>query len=258
MAINAILYAIEFSNFLIGKDYDAILIRGDRYEMLGLAMIAVYKGFKIIHIEGGDISGVVDNKVRGSITKLADYHFCTNKESHTRLINMGVSPDMVWNFGSLDVEYASKVKPKRLRDSNYIMVAHHGIEGEDETELDKALASQKYDIIRVGGNSDYNKGYQGEEFSPEDYINLLRYAKCAVGNSSSLLKEASILGTPVVLVGNRQQNRLMPSNVVQVPCETDKIKLAIEYQLKNKHKPDKIYYQPNTSKKICQQLQEVL
>lgn len=259
MSVSAILYAIEFNNYLVGKNYDCIVLRGDRYEVLGLAVMGAYKGFKIAHIEGGDISGdVVDSKVRHAITHLSDYHFCTNKESHRRLINMGALVDNVWDFGSLDVEFAAKVKPRKLRAKPYILVAHHGIENEDETELDKALNHQKYDIIRVGGNNDYNKEYAAEEFAPEDYINLLRYAKCAVGNSSSLLKEASILGTPIVLVGNRQQNRLMPSNVVQVPCKADKIKLAIQFQMQNKHDKDLTYYKKDTSKMITKTLKEVL
>lgn len=255
MAINAIFYAIEFSNFLIGKDYDAIMIRGDRYEMLLLATIAVYKGFKVIHIEGGDMSGVIDNKVRHAVTHLSDFHFATNEESHKRLINMGIPLDRVWNFGSLDVEFASKVKPERLRQGNYILVAYHPIPDEDPKELDEALKSWKEEsIIRIGSNTDYNQKYGKEEFLPQDFINVLRYAKCAVGNSSALIKEASILGTPVVLVGQRQNNRLMPKNVIQVPCETEPISLAIEYQMKHKPKIDTLYYQKGTSKKICQQL----
>lgn len=140
MTSNSILYAIEFSNFLIGKDYDAIILRGDRYEVLGLAMVASYKGFKIIHIEGGDLSGdVIDSKVRHAITHLSDFHFATNKEAHQRLIAMGAPPERVWNFGSLDVEFANAVKPKKLRNKLYILVAYHPILNEDEKELDKAL-----------------------------------------------------------------------------------------------------------------------
>lgn len=259
MAINAIFYTIEFNNFLAGKDYDAIIIRGDRYEMLGLAMCAVYKGFKIIHIEGGDESGVVDNKVRHAISQLADWHFCTNEEALKKLIGMGVSPSKVWNYGSLDVEFADRVEPKKERNKNYILVAYHGIEGEDPDELDKALTKfKKYDIIKIGGNSDYNKKYGSEEFPPDMYINLLRNASCLVGNSSSLIKEASITGVGVVLIGDRQHKRLMPRNVVQVPCKEENIKQAINFQLKSKYERDNIYFKPNTSKEICNQIKKQL
>lgn len=259
MTVSSILYAVEFNNFLKGKDYDAIIIRGDRYEMLGLAMVAVYKGFTVVHIEGGDQSGVVDNKVRHAITHLSDYHFCTNEESHKRLIGMGAPLDRVWNYGSLDVEYASKVPKQKLKERPYLLVAYHPIDGEDEQELETALSTYKqFDIIRIGSNKDYGRSYGAEQFSPETYINMMRGAACCIGNSSSLIKEASILGVGVVLVGDRQKNRLMPSNVLSVPNETERIKNGISYQLGNKAKKDLLYYKPNTSKAIATKLKEIL
>ena len=259
MSVNSILYAIEFNNYLSGKDYDAVIIRGDRYEMLGLAMVSVYHGLKVVHIEGGDESGVVDNKVRHAITHLSDLHFCTNRLSHKRLVNMGVPLDKIWNFGSLDVEFASKVKKKRIKKDKYIMVAYHPIDGEDENELSKAFLNfLNYEIIKVGSNTDYGRGYGSEEFSPEDYINLMRGASVCVGNSSSLLKEASILGTPVVLVGDRQQNRLKPTNVISVPCEAKRIRSAIEFQIQNERRVDHVYHQKGTSKNICRTIKEQL
>ena len=259
MASSSILYSVEFNNFLINNEFDYILARGDRYEVLPMVMVASYKGIPVIHIEGGDLSGMIDNKVRYAITHLSDYHFVTNKESHTRLVNVGVPLDRIWNFGSLDVEFASKVEPKKLRNKNYILVAYHPTYNEDENELDKALQSfKKYDIIRIGSNRDAGREYGEDTFSPEDYINLMRGAKVLVGNSSSLLKEASILGVGVVLVGDRQNKRLMPKNIVQVPCEADKIKLAIKYQLGNKYDPDTIYFNEDTSIEIAQKLMEIL
>lgn len=259
MATTSILYGVEFNNFLANNKCDYVLARGDRYEMLPIVMVAVYKGIPIIHIEGGDLSGVIDNKVRHAITHLSDYHFCTNEESHKRLINMGVSPNRVWNYGSLDVEFASKVTPKKLRDKPYILVAYHPILSENENELDEALKSfTEYDIIKIGSNADYGRGYGTEQFSPEDYINLMRYAAVCVGNSSSLLKEASILGASVVNIGTRQEKRLKPKNVLDVPCIAKNIEMGIKYQLENKYKPDLTYYQKNTSRKIVNQLKKIL
>mgnify|MGYP001608998276 CR=1 FL=1 len=259
MEISALFYATEFNNYLANKNYDAVIIRGDRYEMLGLAMVAAYKGLKIIHIEGGDLSGVIDNKVRHAITHLSDYHFCTNEESHRRLINMGVPINKVWNYGSLDVEFASKVKFRRLKKGPYLLVIYHPIENEDENEIEKTLINfKKYTIIKIGSNMDYGRKYGEEEYSPEDYINLMRGAKCCIGNSSSLLKEASVLKVSVVNIGDRQYKRLKPKNVLTVPCKSDRIKLGIDFQLKNKYNIDKIYYQKNTSKKIVKKLKGLL
>lgn len=260
MAVSAIMYAIEFNNFLASKNYDAVIIRGDRFEMLGLAMVACYRGIRIIHIEGGDLSGAVDNKVRQAITQLADYHFVTNEESQIRLVSAGISINNVWNFGSLDVEYTTSIKPKRIKSGPYMVVAFHPIPGEDEKQLEQAVKQfyPDYSIQYITSNKDYGRQYGTENYTPEDYVNLMRGAACLIGNSSSFLKEASILGTPVVNVGSRQEKRLKPKNVLDVPCDTQSIKLAVDFQLKNKYQPDLTYYKADTSKHITAKLKEVL
>jgi len=258
MSVSAIMYAVEFNNYLQGKEHSAVLIRGDRYEMLGLAMVACYRGIPITHLEGGDESGVVDNKVRHAISSISDYHFCTNQSALVRLVNKGISPNRVWNYGSLDVEYALTVPNKRIRKDKYILVAYHPIEGEDEKEVTKALKDFGYEIVNIASNKDYGRTYGQENYNPEDYINLLRYASVCVGNSSSLLKEASVLKVGVVNIGERQQNRLKPKNVIDTPCEAKRIANAIKFQLKNKHEPDYVYYQKDTSKLITKKLKELL
>lgn len=259
-SVFSIMCAIEFNNFLSKNlDVDAILIRGDRYEMLGLTMVALYKGLTIIHIEGGDLSGAVDNKVRYAITHLSDYHFCTNDESHQRLIQNGVPINKVWNFGSLDVEFAKTVEEKKIIEEPYLLVAYHPIEGENENEVERAMSQfTQFKIINIASNNDYGKQFGSDNYSSEDYINLLRFANCCVGNSSSFLKEASILGTPVVNIGSRQNKRLKPHNVVDVPCKTGRIRAAIDFHAENRFEPDLIYYKLDTSKNIVKKLIELL
>jgi len=259
MSIFAIMCAVEFNNYLSqNQDIKTVLIRGDRYEMLGLTMVAVYRGLKIIHLEGGDLSGVTDNKVRHAITNLSDYHFCTNDESHQRLVAAGIAIDKIWNFGSLDVEFAKIVESKKIIDEPYILVAYHPVDGESENEVERALTHLDYKIINIASNNDYGRQYGTEEFSPEDYINLIRYAAVCVGNSSSFLKEASILATPVVNIGSRQDKRLKPKNVLDVPCKSGRIRSAIDFQLQNKFEPDLTYFKDDTCKKIANKLKEVL
>ena len=259
--VYSLLRAVEFNNFLSqNQEIEAVLVRGDRYEILGLAMVAVYRGLTIIHIEGGDLSGAIDNKIRYAVTHLSDYHFCTNEESHARLIQNGISPTRVWNFGSLDTEFAKSVESEKIRKKPYIMCAFHPIEGEDEGEVERALKNfSDYEILNIKSNKDYGRQYGQETFSPEYYISLMRNASCLVGNSSSFLKEASIMGVPVVLVGERQHKRLKPENVLNSLCEEKRIVKAIQYQLgMERYGPSFIYYQKNTSKKIANKLKEIL
>lgn len=247
-----------FTYKLRAEKPDLVLIRADRFEMLPIAIAAAYLNIPIAHIEGGDVSSVIDGKVRHAISHLSDYHFPTNQDSHERLIRMGIPMNRIWNYGSLDTEFALQVKPKRLKQDPYILVTYHPVPGENPEELEIALKNFTYDIVRISSNSDYRRKYGTEEYSPEDYINLVRYAACCVGNSSSLFKEASVLGVGAVNIGTRQEGRLRTRNIIDVPCSAEQIEWTLRYQLGNTFLPDMTYYQPDTSKKIARKLKELL
>ena len=105
---------------------DLLLARADRFEILPIVMVASYLGIPIAHIEGGDLSSVIDGKVRHSISHLADYHFPTNWDAYSRLIQMGLPNKNIWNFGSLDVEFAANIEAKRLKDKPYLFTIING------------------------------------------------------------------------------------------------------------------------------------
>src|SRR5439155_924531 len=106
MATTACLTALEFTNGFHAADPDVIVICGDRFEQLALAMAAAYLNKTIAHIEGGDVSGSIDESVRHAITKLAHMHFVTNEHARRRVLAMGEDPKYVFNTASLDVELA--------------------------------------------------------------------------------------------------------------------------------------------------------
>src|SRR5437867_9054963 len=109
MAKTACLTALEFTNGLDALDPDVVVICGDRFEQLAIAMAAAYLNKTVAHIEGGDVSGSIDESVRHAITKLAHVHFVTNAEAERRVLAMGEDPQYVFNTGSLDVELAADV-----------------------------------------------------------------------------------------------------------------------------------------------------
>src|SRR5205809_3412123 len=109
MAKTACLTALEFTNGFHAADPDVVIICGDRFEQLAIAMAAAYLNKTIAHIEGGDVTGSIDESVRHAITKLAHLHFVTNADAHRRVLAMGEDPRYVFNTGSLDVELASRV-----------------------------------------------------------------------------------------------------------------------------------------------------
>lgn len=238
---------------------DLVLIRGDRFEMLPLTMYASYERIPVAHLEGGDLSGVIDGKVRHSISHLADYHFPTNEQSERRLISMGIPADRIWNYGSLDCEFALSVEPKRIREGSYILVMYHPVPNEDTNEFERGLIG--FNTVRILSNSDYSKTYGSEQYSPEDLVNLMRYAECVVGNSSALIKEASVLQVRAVLVGDRQKGRLLPSNIIQVPCDEVAIRGALinpYYHHSSVVSGLEPYYQPDTAKNIAGKLKEIM
>src|SRR5882757_9023919 len=108
MAKTACLTALEATNSLYTADPDVVVICGDRFEQLAIAMAAAYLDKTIAHIEGGDVTGSIDESVRHAITKLAHIHFVTNEEAQRRVLAMGEDPRYVFNTGSLDVEVASQ------------------------------------------------------------------------------------------------------------------------------------------------------
>src|SRR5262249_53118668 len=109
MAKTACLTALEFTNGLHSLDPDIVVICGDRFEQLAIAMAAAYLNKTIAHIEGGDVSSNIDESVRHAITKPAHLHFVTNADAELRVLAMGEDPRYVFNTGSLDVELASRV-----------------------------------------------------------------------------------------------------------------------------------------------------
>ncbi|MBI2056289.1 MAG: UDP-N-acetylglucosamine 2-epimerase (hydrolyzing) [Candidatus Sungbacteria bacterium] len=294
MARTAGLTALEFSNSLDRLKSDIVLIRGDRFEQLALAMTAAYLNKTIAHIEGGDLSGTIDESVRHAITKLSHIHFVTNEDSRRRVIQMGEHPEYVFNVGSLDIEFVASISKKNKGEvvnaagvgahidvaKPFLVVMQHPVtteknNQENAEELFKVIDELKMPTAWFWPNSDAGtheiakvirvwRERVGSEnhhirfvtdLLPEDFIGLLRSAKCLIGNSSSGIKECSYLGTPVVNIGTRQQNRLRGPNVLDVGHRKQEIKGAILRQLEHgRYPPAILYHQAKTSEKIAKVL----
>ena len=292
MAKTAGLTALEFSNALYKLDPDIVLIRGDRFEQLAVAMAAAYLNKTIVHIEGGDVTGTIDESVRHAITKLSHVHLVTNDGSRKRVIQMGEHPDTVFTVGSLDVEFAASVKKKLgARFINtvgvggdvdiskpFLMVIQHPVTTEEQNRRHIEATLQAVDALKIPAvwfwpNSDAGTNEMAKairifrenarakqnrirfvtDILPEDFVGLLKKASCLVGNSSSGIKEASYLGTPVVNVGTRQHGRLRAENVCDVRYNSQEIRQAILAQLAHGSYPSSdIYRKPDTSKTIVE------
>ena len=290
MAKTACLTALEFTNGLHTIDPDIVVICGDRFEQLAIAMAAAYLNLTLAHIEGGDVTGSIDESVRHAITKLSHIHFVTNDEARRRVLAMGEDPAYVYNTGSLDVELAARVTKILTSDQingygvghtvditrPFLVVVQHPVTTERdnrqhiETTLE-AVAALGMPTIWFWPNPDAGTAEMAESLRhvreqhgeltatmrfitnipADDFVALLRQAACVVGNSSAGIKECSYLGTPVVNVGARQQGRLTADHVMNVPYEPAAIRQAITAQLAHgRYATSTIYFRPDTSDRM--------
>ena len=297
MAKTACLTALEATNSLYTADPDVVVICGDRFEQLAIAMAAAYLNKTIAHIEGGDLTGSIDESVRHAITKLAHIHFVTNDDAKRRVLAMGEDPKYVFNTGSLDVERVACVNAdittKELGTYGvghdvdvtkpFLTVIQHPVttEPDNKQHLEttfRALAALDMPIVWFWPNPDAGTGEMSEmlrhfrehheaatekmrfitNLPADQFIALLKRTACVVGNSSAGIKECSYLGTPVVDIGGRQQGRLSADNVVRTGYSADEVRAAVTKQLAHgRYAPSHIYFKPDTSQSMVDVLTSV-
>ena len=285
-------FATAFDNLRPG----IVVVRGDRYEVLAAVIAAAYLHIPIAHIEGGDVTGTIDESVRHAITKLAHIHFTTNEAARKRVLAMGEHPKYVFNFGAPELEFVAK-NTFRIDNSfinrlgvgdavdinnPFLVVMQHPVTsemGKNRAHIGETLhAVHDLKIPTIwfwpnvdAGSDEISKGirsfreaYKPEHMRfikylpPEEFVALLKKAHCLVGNSSAGIKETSYLGVPVVNIGTRQNNRLRGKNVLDVPYDRVKIKKAIQKQLAHgSYKKDMLYCQKGTSRNIVKTLKKI-
>ena len=290
MAKTACLTALEFTNEFHTADPDVVVICGDRFEQLAIAMAAAYLNITIAHIEGGDVTGSIDESVRHAITKLAHFHFVTNFDAHRRVLAMGEDPRYVFNTGSLDVELAAQVDTTIGSEEvngfgvgcpidveqPFLMVVQHPVttEADNRQHLEvtlRAVSALGLPVIWFWPNADAGTGemadalrHTREQHSEltarmhfitnvpaERFVALLANTACLIGNSSAGIKECSLLGTPVVNIGARQHGRLAGAHVMHVGYDAPDIGAAIATQIAHgRYAASPIYHKTGTSQAI--------
>ncbi len=285
-------FATAFDNLLP----DIVVVRGDRYEVLSAAVAAAYLNIPVAHIEGGDITGTIDESVRHAITKLAHIHFATHEAAKQRILRMGENPQYVFMVGSPELEFIAKngfvVTNEYINylgvgnmvdiTKPYLIVMQHPVTsevGKNRQHITETLqAIYEFGMPTIwfwpnvdAGTDEVSKGIRAfrEKYQPphirflkyvppEQFIGLLKGAHCLVGNSSAGIKECSYIGTPVVNIGTRQHRRLRGPNVVDVGYNKEAIIEAIKQQLAHGlYEPSLIYYREGVSQQIANILASV-
>lgn len=274
MAKSTGLSIIETSTFFENYRPDAVIVIADRFENLSVAISASYLNIPLIHIQGGEVTGSIDEKVRHSITKLSDIHFVSTKRSKSFLSKMGENRKRVFLTGCPSIDIAAKAKSKLPRNffkinkgvgnfpkhkEKYIVVMHHPETTKFSETYNQILQTinaiiklKDIKIVWLWPNIDAGSDIISKQlrilrenklisnisffknFTPENYIKLICNCECLVGNSSSGIREGSFLSIPVVNVGSRQKNREQGFNVINVGYNKNKIYNAILKQRNSK------------------------
>ncbi len=291
---------VELSTAFQDLNPDMVVTVADRFETMATAIASSYLNIPLIHLQGGEISGNIDDRVRHAITKLADYHFVATEKSKTRVINMGESEERVFNHGCPAMDILANedlsIDQKIMTTSStgvgvpidwtqpYILMIQHPVTtsfGNGLSQISETLhALKSYTHIqkiilwpnadagsdgiakgirqfRENNNRDINFHFV-KNFSPENYARVLNNAKCAVGNSSSFLREGAFLGVPAVIVGDRQKNREHASNILFSDYKADMIIKKIAKQLEiGRYDSDKKFGHGQAGQKIAATLSEI-
>lgn len=271
---------VEFASELQRLRPDLVLLIGDRYEALSAAIAAAYMNLCIVHVQGGEVSGSIDESARHAITKLAHFHCPSTKRSRDFLLRMGEAPDTILDIGCPSSDIARTIHPKfpaeivngsgsgALIDEHkpFLLVIFHptttefGVEKAEMREVLNALDEIRMQTILLWPNIDAGADRISKairvfrdhrapswlrtltNLEPDTYLQVLAGAACAIGNSSSFVRDASFFGTPVVLVGERQEGRETSENVTHSAPVTPLLVETIRKQLANgRYEPSTLY-----------------
>lgn len=283
----------EFANEFIRLKPDVVMLIGDRYEALAACIAAAYMNLCIVHVQGGEVSGSIDESARHAITKFAQYHFPATQGSLDNLLRMGERPDTILGFGCPSSDIARtldrKLAPETVNltgsgceidvSAPYLLVVYHPTTtefGDERTQMEallEALERVEMQTILLWPNIDagsdhiskairiFRDRYKPEwlrvitNLMPERYLQVLASAACAVGNSSSFVRDSSYFGTPIVSVGHRQLGRERAENVLDTGFEADEIEGGIRHQLAHgRYAPSTLYGDGYVARRIVEAL----
>lgn len=286
---------IEFTHTFQALKPDIVLLIGDRYEALAAAISAAYMNIALAHVQGGEVSGSIDESARHAISKFAQFHFPSTARSASYLTRMGEDPRHVHNVGCPSGDYILALESDLAPDyfdqhgvgapidagAPFLLVIFHPVTTEPDAQLGEieellaALDRLRMPTVWLWPNADAGSDVisktlrryretHGDHWArfvknldPSSFQKCLKMCACAVGNSSSFIRDSTFSGTPVVLVGARQTGRESGPNLVAVAAERESIFSAVTGQLAHgRYAPSTLYGDGHTSTRIVATLVE--
>jgi UDP-N-acetylglucosamine 2-epimerase (hydrolysing) len=231
------------SSYITENPMDLVIVHGDRIEALAGAIVGSLNNILVAHIEGGEVSGTIDELIRHSVSKLSHVHFVANAKAKTRLIQMGEYTNSIFEIGSPDIDIMFSDNLPTLNEAknkysiefeNYAIIMFHSVTTEFESikayisNLINAAIKSNLNYVVIFPNNDLGSTEIIGEYARladhpkfrifpsirfEHFLTLLKNSSFLIGNSSAGIREAPYYGLPVINIGTRQNNRSNNVNI---------------------------------------------
>lgn len=248
-----------FSNYCRTVGPDLIVVHGDRVETLAGAIVGSLNNILVAHVEGGELSGTVDELIRHAVSKLSHIHFVSNQGAARRLIQMGETETSVLVIGSPDIDIMFSGNLPDLDTAkgyydidfeDYAVAMFHPVTTESAhmeqyaEAFTDALLADDHRYIVIYPNNDLGSKHIVKAYSRlsdrsrfrifpslrfEYFLTLLKNAQFIIGNSSAGIREAPYYGIPVINIGTRQQNRALHAHILNTGYDRESILEALEH-----------------------------
>jgi len=284
------LSVVEHATYFARRKPNLLLIVGDRYDMLAPVIAAGTMNIPIAHIQGGELSGTIDNVIRDVLTKFSTLHFVATEKSAQNLIGYGINKKNVYNFGCPAVEYISKLPmgehfdPKKLskkfknpidikKDEKFVVVmVHPDTTNQHDVNMDQILRivdrsdlkafifypnidANNTDIVScIASYNNKSNFFMVRHMPLEDYIYTIAHCACLIGNTSSGIRESASFGVPFINVGHRQIGRERNTNTIDIGDNYDLLESEVLKQISNRFEPQNIYHQDDCSKRMVAEI----
>ncbi|MFZ1801140.1 MAG: UDP-N-acetylglucosamine 2-epimerase [Chitinophagaceae bacterium] len=249
---------VGFSEYARSLNPDLIIVHGDRIEALAGASVGALNNFLVAHIEGGELSGTVDELIRHAVSKLSHIHFVANENARQRLIQMGEISAHIFITGSPDLDVMLSPGLPTLEEAKehydihfekYAISMFHPVTTEIEKLKEQAenyfnaLDQSGFNYILIYPNNDKGADIILQQTTKrsdvknylvfpslrfEYFLSLLKNAQFIVGNSSAGIREAHYYGVPAINVGSRQTGRSNHDSVMHTGNSTHEILHALQ------------------------------
>ncbi len=246
------------SKYFYENKPDMIVVHGDRVEALAGAIVGSLNNVLVSHIEGGEISGTIDETIRHAVSKMSHIHFVSNEEAKLRILQLGEKEDSIFTIGSPDLDLMNpdflpnidKVKKNyNLNFKNFSIAMFHPITTEYHnlstyaSNFIEALVKSDKNYILIYPNNDFGSELILEQFKKcegnqkikifpslrfEYFLRLLESCEFIIGNSSAGVREAPYYNSPTIDIGTRQLNRAKGPTIINCGYEVQDILSSID------------------------------